>query len=75
MNCMFQNKDAGLAVAMEHLDLESIATGSVAVPDDLVPENATDVYNNYNFNHRYEHNLPITKFRDQVILIKILFLK
>lgn len=51
---------------MEHLDLESIVSGSVAVPDDLVPENATDVYNSYNFDHRYDQKLPITQYRDQV---------
>lgn len=51
---------------MEHLDLESIVSGSVAVPDDLVPENATDVYNSYNFDHRYDPKLPITQYRDQV---------
>jgi hypothetical protein len=51
---------------MEHLDLESIVSGSVAVPDDLVPENANEVYNTYDFNHKYDTKLPITRYRDQV---------
>ncbi|VDH95761.1 ATP-dependent RNA helicase TDRD9 [Mytilus galloprovincialis] len=61
------NDFAGLSGKMEHLDLESIVSGSVAVPDDLVPENATDVYNSYNFDHRYDQKLPITQYRDQVL--------
>ncbi|XP_052105936.1 ATP-dependent RNA helicase TDRD9-like [Mytilus californianus] len=61
------NDFVGLGGKMEHLDLESIVSGSVAVPDDLVPENATDVYNSYNFDHRYDQKLPITQYRDQVL--------
>ncbi|XP_056021255.1 ATP-dependent RNA helicase TDRD9-like isoform X2 [Ostrea edulis] len=52
---------------LEHLDLDSIATSTVAIPHDLVPSNATDVYRNYNFEHSYENNLPIADHRDEVV--------
>lgn len=69
INSQSQNDNdvAGLGGKMEHLDLESIVSGSVAVPEDLVPENATDVYSHYDFNHIYDSKLPITQFKEQVL--------
>ncbi|KAL5008137.1 hypothetical protein ScPMuIL_013718 [Solemya velum] len=56
---------ASFAGTMEQLELDSVS-GSV-VPDELVPENATDVYNNYPFGHQYDNGLPITKFQEEII--------
>lgn len=58
---------------MSALDLDSIVTGSVAMPDDLVPSNANDVYNNYKFDHQYPDKLPITQCKDQVSILFPLF--
>jgi hypothetical protein len=61
-----QNHISAVNNDLEHLDLDSIATSTVAVPHDLVPSNAMDVYRNYNFEHNYENNLPIADHRDEV---------
>ena len=61
-----QNHTSSVTNDLEHLDLDSIATSTVAIPHDLVPSNAMDVYRNYNFEHNYENNLPIADHRDEV---------
>ncbi|XP_060080350.1 ATP-dependent RNA helicase TDRD9-like, partial [Ylistrum balloti] len=52
---------------MSEIDLDSICTSAVAMPDDLVPSNAMDVYQNYQFQHSYDKKLPITRHQQQVI--------
>nr|XP_022333202.1 putative ATP-dependent RNA helicase TDRD9 [Crassostrea virginica] len=61
------NRTTSIANDLEHLDLDSIATSTVAIPHDLVPSNAMDVYKNYNFEHHSEGNLPIAEHKDEVI--------
>lgn len=51
---------------LETLELDSTVAGSEVLPLELAPENATQVYEMYNFNHRYDERLPITKCKDQV---------
>ena len=51
---------------LEGLELDStVQGGSVAMPEDLIPEGATDVYKNYKFQHKYS-KLPILEARDEV---------
>ncbi|KAL4238351.1 ATP-dependent RNA helicase tdrd9 [Mactra antiquata] len=62
--------DDTLSVAssrLEALELDSTIAGSEVLPSELAPENATHVYGQYNFRHRYDERLPITKFKDQVL--------
>ncbi|GFO22452.1 ATP-dependent RNA helicase dhx29 [Plakobranchus ocellatus] len=52
---------------LENLELDStIQGGSVAMPEDLIPEGATDVYKNYKFLHKYA-KLPILDARDEIV--------
>ncbi|XP_062595523.1 ATP-dependent RNA helicase TDRD9-like [Saccostrea cucullata] len=62
-----QNRTSAINNDLEHLDLDSIATSTVAIPHDLVPSNAMDVYQNYDFEHKYESSLPISVHKDEVI--------
>ena len=64
------NRTTSIANDLEHLDLDSIATSTVAIPHDLVPSNAMDVYKNYNFEHHSEGNLPIAEHKDEASLNK-----
>ncbi|XP_050405391.2 ATP-dependent RNA helicase TDRD9 [Patella vulgata] len=56
---------------MEQLELDSTiagsVSGSVAMPDDLIPANATDVYRNYQFTQQTKIDLPISNHRDEII--------
>ncbi|RUS84472.1 hypothetical protein EGW08_007768 [Elysia chlorotica] len=52
---------------LEALELDSTVLGSsVAMPEDLIPEGATDVYKNYRFLHQYA-KLPILEARDEIV--------
>lgn len=52
---------------LEGLELDSTVQGSsVAMPEDLIPEGATDVYKNYKFLHKYAQ-LPILEARDEIV--------
>ncbi|KAK3092629.1 hypothetical protein FSP39_005160 [Pinctada imbricata] len=62
------NRDLeALGEDLDQIDLSSIATTAIAMPEDQIPENAMDVYNNYSFTHSYDINLPITPHREQVV--------
>lgn len=61
------NRTTAVTNDLEHLDLDSIATSTVAIPHDLVPSNAMDVYKNYDFEHHNEGSLPIAEHKDEVI--------
>lgn len=51
---------------MDKLELNStIAGSSVAMPTDLIPEGATDVYTNYKFDHQYM-DLPVLECKEKV---------
>ncbi|KAL8608263.1 hypothetical protein ACOMHN_042130 [Nucella lapillus] len=52
---------------MDELELDSTVCGSVGVPQDLVPEGATTVYDSYSFQHRYDPKLPITDRAEEVL--------
>ena len=60
---------ASVTGSMDQLELDSVTSGAVIVPDDLVPPNANDVYNNYSFAHEYDEKLPITPFRQRVSIL------
>lgn len=60
------NRTTTVTNDLEHLDLDSIATSTVAIPHDLVPSNAMDVYKNYDFEHHNEGSLPIAEHKDEV---------
>ena len=64
-----QNADTASVVSshLEALELDSTIAGSEVQAIDLAPENATEVYNQYNFEHYYDDKLPITNFREQVL--------
>lgn len=49
-------------------DLESMSVTSArpVLPDETSPEVAVQAYDNYNFDHTYNEELPITKHKDQV---------
>jgi hypothetical protein len=51
---------------LEALELDSTIAGTEVLPSDLAPENATQVYGVYNFNHRYDDRLPISRCKEQV---------
>lgn len=53
--------------SLEQIDLESTVAGCVALSEDFVPDGATEVYTNYNFQHQYDLKLPITQRREEVI--------
>ena len=53
---------------LEALELDSTIAGTEVLPTDLAPENATQVYGVYNFNHKYDDRLPISRFKEQVNL-------
>ncbi|XP_064600454.1 ATP-dependent RNA helicase TDRD9-like isoform X1 [Liolophura sinensis] len=54
--------------SLSQLELDSTIAGGVGRPDDLIPENAMDVYNNYDFTINYDNSaMPITQFKDQII--------
>ncbi|XP_060606288.1 ATP-dependent RNA helicase TDRD9-like isoform X2 [Ruditapes philippinarum] len=52
---------------LEALELDSTIAGTEVLPSDLAPENATQVYGVYNFNHRYDDRLPISRCKEQVV--------
>ncbi|XP_021341941.1 putative ATP-dependent RNA helicase TDRD9 [Mizuhopecten yessoensis] len=52
---------------MSEIDIDSICTSAVAMPDDLIPSNAVDVYLNYKFQHSYDVKMPITRHHQQVV--------
>ena len=56
----------GLTNQLDHLDLDSTAAADVCV---VVPDNAVEVYNNYNFAVNYDPSLPITKMRKKVCFL------
>lgn len=52
---------------LEALEIDStIIGGSVATPEDLIPEGATNVYRNYKLKHKYLE-LPVLSVRDKMI--------
>ena len=63
-----QGLEDDVSVQMSELDLDSICTTAAPMPSELVPSNATDVYNNYKFTPHYDGALPITRHREQVPL-------
>lgn len=65
------NRTTTVTNDLEHLDLDSIATSTVAIPHDLVPSNAMDVYKNYDFEHHNEGSLPIAEHKDEVYQVYI----
>lgn len=51
---------------LDRLEMDStLHGGSAAVADELIPENATDVYKNYKFRHNYTQ-LPVLEAHDTV---------
>ncbi|CAG5132524.1 unnamed protein product, partial [Candidula unifasciata] len=49
---------------LERLEMDStLHGGSTALVEELVPENATDVYKNYQFRHNYAQ-LPVLEAHD-----------
>ncbi|KAK7505535.1 hypothetical protein BaRGS_00003280 [Batillaria attramentaria] len=52
---------------LEQLELGSSTPGSVGVPEDFIPEGATEVYKNYNFQAHHTPMLPISDRREEVI--------
>ena len=55
-----------VAGQLDGLELDTtVASGSVAVPDDLIPEGATDVYGHYSFKKQTQ-NLPVFEKRETV---------
>ncbi|KAK7104950.1 ATP-dependent RNA helicase TDRD9-like [Littorina saxatilis] len=57
-----------LSDRLDQLDVDSTVCGSVAMPEDFIPEGATAVYDNYSFQHCYDPKLPITRKAEEVIL-------
>lgn len=54
--------------AMSDLESMSVTSGARPVfPDETSPEMAVKAYDNYNFDHVYNKNLPITRHKDQVL--------
>jgi len=51
---------------LENLDLDTTVGGSVAVPEDLIPEGALAVYQHYDFNHR-TNSLPVMAAREKIV--------
>ncbi|XP_012935222.1 ATP-dependent RNA helicase TDRD9 [Aplysia californica] len=52
---------------LENLELDTTTGGgSVAVPEDLIPEGALSVYQNYRFDHKYSP-LPVVEAREKII--------
>ncbi|KAH9490788.1 ATP-dependent RNA helicase tdrd9 [Bulinus truncatus] len=52
---------------LEALELNTtIHSRSIAMPEDLIPEKATDVYVNYNLEHNYD-NLPVLIFKEEIV--------
>ncbi|KAI8787906.1 ATP-dependent RNA helicase TDRD9 [Biomphalaria glabrata] len=52
---------------LDALELNSTVPGrSIAVPEDLIPEKATDVYFNYNLQHSYG-DLPVLNAREEIV--------
>ncbi|KAL3874648.1 hypothetical protein ACJMK2_037630 [Sinanodonta woodiana] len=52
---------------LESLEVDSSVAGGIAMPTDLIPENATEVYRQYDFSHAYDGKLPISHFKDEVV--------
>ena len=50
---------------METLDLDTLADSEVTAAD-LAPENANEVYKQYDFTPKFDEKLPITRFKQQV---------
>ena len=53
---------------LEDLELDSTITGvsEVILPENRTVEEAVKVYDNYNFQHKYDKGLPISNYVDQV---------
>jgi len=53
---------------LEQLEQESMVSGLSAVlpPAGMTEEEAVQVYNNYNFSHKYDPELSITQYREEV---------
>ena len=53
---------------LERLEKDSLMSGmsSVLPPGGMTEEQAVQVYNNYNFSHKYDPNLSITQYHDEV---------
>ncbi|KAI0215243.1 ATP-dependent RNA helicase TDRD9 [Lamellibrachia satsuma] len=54
---------------LERLEKDSLMSGmsSVLPPGGMTEEQAVQVYNNYNFSHKYDPNLSITQYHDEII--------
>ncbi|XP_011664855.1 ATP-dependent RNA helicase TDRD9 isoform X2 [Strongylocentrotus purpuratus] len=53
--------------AMSDLESMSVTSARPVLPDETSPEVAVQAYDNYNFDHTYNEELPITKHKDQVL--------
>ena len=53
---------------LEALELDS-SIGASALPTDLAPANATEIYNQYDFTHKHDAKLPIISYKEQVIRV------
>ena len=53
---------------LDQLETASSVAESVAteLPQGMTPQQAVEVYKNYNFEHKYDANLAITPYRQQV---------
>ena len=52
---------------LDALELDS-SVGASALPTDLAPANATEIYNQYDFSHKHDNKLPIINYKEQVLL-------
>ncbi|KAK2190456.1 hypothetical protein NP493_81g02000 [Ridgeia piscesae] len=54
---------------LEQLEQESMVSGLSAVlpPAGMTEEEAVQVYNNYNFSHKYDPELSITQYREEIV--------
>ena len=55
---------------LDRLEVDSTMTGisSTILPEGMTEDAAVQVYNNYNFQHQYDENMTITKYREEVSL-------
>ena len=56
---------------LERLEKDSLMSGmsSVLPPDGMTEEQAVQVYNNYNFSHKYDPGMSITKYQEEVCVL------
>ena len=59
---------------LESLETDSVVTGvgSVTLPEGQTEEEALEVYKKVNLNHKYDGNLAITPYKDEVRIVTIM---